>query len=287
MSMGKDPLAAELGRRGGRKGGRARALSLTPEQRREIAQRAAAARWQRGSDDEAEPVSLAHTPMVTARGPMCTAGFVRGTTNFMIDLVENPEGSHKLIDLCTRVVIDWLKAQQRAMGDKAEGLFLLDDIVGFVNEEHYLEFAHPYLKRICDAFPDLPVKLYHNDAEVDACLDHLPDCGFNGAPKENFAFAVELSRITIPYLMLISLASLLGGILNSVEKFWVNAAAPILLNIAMVTALLFFNGDPYETARAQAIAVPVGGLLQLGWLAWACYRAGVSLRRSISPASAR
>jgi hypothetical protein len=68
MSMGKDPLAAELGRRGGRKGGRARALSLTPEQRREIAQRAAAARWQRGSDDEAEPVSLAHTPMVTARG---------------------------------------------------------------------------------------------------------------------------------------------------------------------------------------------------------------------------
>jgi hypothetical protein len=52
-------------------------------------------------------------PLVTARGPMCTAGFVRGTTNFMIDLVENPEGSHKLIDLCTRVVIDWLKAQQR------------------------------------------------------------------------------------------------------------------------------------------------------------------------------
>ena len=118
-------------------------------------------------------------PMVTARGPMCTAGFVRGTTNFMIDLVENPEGSHKLIDLCTRVVIDWLKAQQRVMGDTVEGLFVLDDIVGFVNEEHYLEFAHPYLKRICDAFPELPVKLYHNDAEVDACLDHLPDCGFN------------------------------------------------------------------------------------------------------------
>lgn len=102
--------------------------------------------------------------------------------------------------------------------------------------------------------------------------------GFHGAPKEDFAFAVELSRITIPYLMLISLASLLGGILNSVEKFWVNAAAPILLNIAMVTALLFFNGDPYETARAQAIAVPVGGVLQLSWLAWACHRAGVSLR---------
>jgi putative peptidoglycan lipid II flippase len=95
---------------------------------------------------------------------------------------------------------------------------------------------------------------------------------------DQFAFAVELSRITIPYLMLISLASLLGGILNSLDKFWVNAAAPILLNIAMVSALLFFHGTPEETARAQAIAVPVGGLLQLAWLWIACRAAGVSLR---------
>jgi uroporphyrinogen decarboxylase len=118
-------------------------------------------------------------PFVTARGPMCTAGFVRGTTDLMIDLVEKPEWAHKLIDLTTRLTIDWLKAQEKAMGNQAEGIFILDDIVGFVNEEHYLEFCHPYLKRICDAFPKDWVKLYHNDAEVQACLDHLPDCGFN------------------------------------------------------------------------------------------------------------
>ncbi len=118
-------------------------------------------------------------PFVTSRGPLCTAGFVRSTTAFMLDLIENPEGAHRLIDLCTRVIIDWLKAQQKVLGDGVEGIFILDDIVGFVNEEHYLEFAHPYLKRICDAFPADWVKLYHNDAEVDACLDHLPDAGFN------------------------------------------------------------------------------------------------------------
>jgi len=118
-------------------------------------------------------------PFVTSRGPMCTAGFVRGTTDLMIDLVEKPEWAHKLIDLSTRLVIDWLKAQQRALGDTVEGIFILDENVGFVNEEHYKEFCHPYLKRICDAFPKDWVKLYHNDAEVQACLDHLPDCGFN------------------------------------------------------------------------------------------------------------
>ena len=118
-------------------------------------------------------------PLATARGPMCTAGFVRSTTEFMIDLVERPEWAHRLLDLCTRLTIDWLKAQARAMGPTVEGIFLLDDIVGFVNEEHYMEFAHPCLKRICDAFPKDWVKLYHNDANIDACLEHLPDAGFN------------------------------------------------------------------------------------------------------------
>lgn len=102
--------------------------------------------------------------------------------------------------------------------------------------------------------------------------------GFKNPTHEQFAFAVSLSRITIPYLMLISLASLLGGILNSLNKFWVNAAAPILLNLAMIAALWFFHGsDAYETARAQAISVTVGGALQLGWLMLACKQSGVSL----------
>jgi len=117
--------------------------------------------------------------LVTSRGPLCTAGFVRSTNDLMIDLVEKPAWAHKLIDLCTRLIIDWLKAQAKAMGPTVEGIFILDDIVGFINEEHYQEFAHPYLKRICEAFPKDWVKIYHNDAEVDACLDHLPDCGFN------------------------------------------------------------------------------------------------------------
>jgi hypothetical protein len=42
---GKDPAAVSLGRRGGLKGGRARAAKLTPEERSEIARKAAAARW--------------------------------------------------------------------------------------------------------------------------------------------------------------------------------------------------------------------------------------------------
>src|ERR1043166_4577913 len=77
---------------------------------------------------------------------------------------------------------------------------------------------------------------------------------FNGVSHEQFAFAVTLSRFTIPYLMLISLVSLLGGILNSLHRFWVNAAAPILLNLTLIAALVLFHShDPLVTARNQAI----------------------------------
>ncbi|MGZ3233369.1 MAG: murein biosynthesis integral membrane protein MurJ [Croceibacterium sp.] len=102
---------------------------------------------------------------------------------------------------------------------------------------------------------------------------------FHGVSHEQFAFAVTLSRITIPYLMLISLVSLFGGILNSLHKFWVNAAAPILLNLTLIVALLgFHSADPLITARTQAIAVTVSGLLQLIWLGMACRQLGVRLK---------
>lgn len=105
--------------------------------------------------------------------------------------------------------------------------------------------------------------------------------GFNDVTPEQFAFATELARITFPYLLFISLVSLLGGILNSLNRFWVNAAAPILLNITLITALLFFHGTDeqgYGTARAQAWGVTISGVLQFAWLWLACRRAGVRLK---------
>jgi len=103
--------------------------------------------------------------------------------------------------------------------------------------------------------------------------------GFPRGGSAKFALAVHLTQITFPYLGLISLVSLMGGILNSLNRFWVNAAAPVLLNIAMIVAILFFRGGSQaETAETQAIAVTVAGVLQLLWLIWSCRRAGVILR---------
>ncbi len=118
-------------------------------------------------------------PIVAARGPLCLASFLRGVSEFMLDTVENPEAVHRLLETTTQTVIDWLSAQAEAAGDTVEGILVLDDIVGFLSGPAYKKFAHPYLKRICDAFPPHWVKIYHNDANVKPFLSELPDTGFD------------------------------------------------------------------------------------------------------------
>src|SRR4051812_30204285 len=79
-------------------------------------------------------------------------------------------------------------------------------------------------------------------------------------------FATFLTRVTFPYLLLISLVSLFSGILNSISRFTAAAFAPALLNLAMLSALLIVRTGGPVTATALAAAVTIGGVLQLALL---------------------
>jgi putative peptidoglycan lipid II flippase len=95
---------------------------------------------------------------------------------------------------------------------------------------------------------------------------------------DQLAFGTFLTRITFPYLLLISLVSLFSGILNSIARFTAAAFAPALLNLAMLSALLIFRQGGEITATAVAAAVTIGGVLQLALLLGACKRAGIVLK---------
>ena len=95
---------------------------------------------------------------------------------------------------------------------------------------------------------------------------------------QQLAFGTLLTRITFPYLLLISLVSLFSGILNSIARFTAAAFAPALLNLAMLLALIFFRQGGGITATAVATAVTIGGILQLALLLIACKRAGIVLK---------
>lgn len=103
--------------------------------------------------------------------------------------------------------------------------------------------------------------------------------GFKGDNPQKFALAVDYTRLTFPYLMLVSLVALMGGILNSVGRFWVNAAAPVLLNVVLISGLLLFRGqDDVDVARGLALSVSVAGVVQLLWLLWGLLRVDIRLR---------
>ncbi|WP_313478489.1 murein biosynthesis integral membrane protein MurJ [Atlantibacter hermannii] len=80
---------------------------------------------------------------------------------------------------------------------------------------------------------------------------------------DKFALTEQLLRITFPYILLISLASLAGAILNTWNRFSVPAFAPTLLNISMIGFALFAVPYFHPPVLALAWAVTVGGVLQL------------------------
>jgi len=101
--------------------------------------------------------------------------------------------------------------------------------------------------------------------------------GFRATP-EKFDLAVALTRITFPYLFFISVVSLLGGVLNTLSRFAAVAAAPILLNICLITAITIGVDFAQTPGHALAWGVTVAGAIQLAWLGLACKRANFALR---------
>ncbi|HZS84819.1 MAG TPA: murein biosynthesis integral membrane protein MurJ [Stellaceae bacterium] len=101
--------------------------------------------------------------------------------------------------------------------------------------------------------------------------------GFAAEPGK-YALTVELTRITFPYLLFISLVSLQGGVLNSIERFAATAATSILLNLFLITALALSRLWPQWTAHGQAWGIAAAGFAQFLWLMISCARAGMALR---------
>jgi putative peptidoglycan lipid II flippase len=102
------------------------------------------------------------------------------------------------------------------------------------------------------------------------------------APKfaenpEKFELTVLLTRVMFPYLAAMSLVAMMAGILNSLRKYFLAALAPVLLNIALISALLIaatFEMAQSDIGVSLAIAVTISGLFQLLLLLWGVRQEG-------------
>lgn len=100
--------------------------------------------------------------------------------------------------------------------------------------------------------------------------------GLSSTPA-TFDLAVRFGRIAFPYLIFISLASLYGGVLNGIDRFAEVAVTPVLLNLALIGAVLGLTPFMPNAGYAASIGVAIAGLLQWLWLLISCRRDGVAM----------
>ena len=125
-----------------------------------------------------------------ARGPLNIASYLLGQTEFLLGVKTNPAEIHRLLRKVTDFLIDWIGLQMDAF-DTIDGVFLLDDLIGFLGEGDFREFALPYLKAIYQS-RNAAVKFLHNDAAGLVTARCLAEMGVN---LFNFSFNHGVSDI--------------------------------------------------------------------------------------------
>lgn len=104
-----------------------------------------------------------------------------------------------------------------------------------------------------------------------------PGFGFN---SEKYRLAVVLTQISMPYLPCMAIVALLSGVLNAGGRFALSAAAPTVLNAAILIAVIPPR-DALGSAYAATWAILVAGLIQAGLLWWGARRVGAKIRPTI------
>ncbi|MBN2592353.1 MAG: uroporphyrinogen decarboxylase family protein [Sedimentisphaerales bacterium] len=125
-----------------------------------------------------------------SRGPQNIASFLAGSTEFLMAIRTDPAEVHKLLGTITDFIIDWLELQIKTF-PSIDGVFILDDIVGFLGEQDFKETALPYLQRIFKSF-DVAIRFFHNDAAGLVCAPYLAEMGVN---LFNFSFQHTLTEM--------------------------------------------------------------------------------------------
>ncbi len=128
-----------------------------------------------------------------SRGPLNVATFLMGTTEFLMALKTDPERTHRLLRLVTDFLHEWHRLQRETF-PTIEGIFMLDDIVGFIGEEDFKEFGLPYFKELYAG--KMAVKFFHNDAECAKSIGYYPDVGINLYNPGIFNTLADLRRMS-------------------------------------------------------------------------------------------
>ena len=124
-----------------------------------------------------------------ARGPLNIASYLMGSTEFLMAMMMTPDRAHRLMRVITDFLSAWIDLQMKTF-PTIDGIFMLDDIIGFIGDTEFRTFGLPYFKELYDK--DVSVKFLHNDAPCRVSAPYLPEIGVN---LFNMGFEVNLNEL--------------------------------------------------------------------------------------------
>lgn len=124
-----------------------------------------------------------------ARGPLNIASYLMGSTELMMAMMLEPEAVNTLLRKITIFLHSWLSLQIRTF-PTIDGIFLLDDIIGFLGEKEFRTFGLPWFQQLY-ALP-VTVKFLHNDAQCRVSAPLLPEMWIN---LFNMGYDISLSEL--------------------------------------------------------------------------------------------
>lgn len=103
------------------------------------------------------------------------------------------------------------------------------------------------------------------------CMPTVLSTLFLGLQPENLSLTVQFTRITFPFIILITLTALYSSVLSSLDRFQAAASSPIIGGIFIVSVLLY--GGPTRVAQGQLVALAIlgSGVAQLVWVMVPCW----------------
>lgn len=124
-----------------------------------------------------------------ARGPLNIASYLMGTTEFLTMMMMDPAKAERLIRKVTLFLKQWLELQRETF-PSIDGIFLLDDIIGFLGETEFRTFGLPAFTELFT--PDVSVRFLHNDAQCRMSAPFLPEMHVN---LFNMGFDITLNEL--------------------------------------------------------------------------------------------
>lgn len=110
------------------------------------------------------------------------------------------------------------------------------------------------------------------------CMPAVVHIFLIGGKPELTQLAIFFSRITFPFILLISLTALFSGVLNSLDKFSLAASSPIAGNLSIIAVLCMIDPSKISRGTEVAITIMASGVIQLLWVAIPCWLYGIRPR---------